>query len=136
MQAAPFPPYPDAIRADAVDGLRAWLDGGPARNDLADSLTTTLGPDGAAIALEALATLAELCTQCALCPLKTSGRCAGLDRSERCFADFVEAAATGDREMALMHGMFLMPPDAAFAALPCAQAFGLALMRSRLRARG
>lgn len=112
--------------------LRLWMAGEDGRAQAQDELADTLGAQGAAMALSALSDLVTICETCALCPLRIAGHCPGIDQTERCFADFVTAAATGDRETALMHGFCLMRPDAAFVALPYAQKLGFALRRADL----
>lgn len=118
------------VQAQTVAYFRQWTSGPEGQAQVVQTMIDRMGPACADSALAALAHLADLCQRCALCPLRLSGHCAGLDRTERGLADFVACAAFGDREEALMHGFCVMQPHAAFDALPSAQQLGLALLRS------
>lgn len=125
----------DGIEAASVIYFRLWGEGPDAQTSVWNDFTATLGPDQGKRALNAFEHLCGLCAQYGRRPLmRHSVSCKCLGSDESCFANFIAAAATGEREDALLIATLLVRPDVAPLITSLASDFGLALMRMKLRA--
>lgn len=123
----------NSLEAACVVYLRLWCDGAEAQAKVRADFATALGPEKGAAALSALSGLFDLCARHGRRPLmrhSTTCKCLGSD--EACFANFVAAATTGEREDALMIATLLVRADMAPLMTAMASDFGLALKRMHL----
>lgn len=124
-----------AVEAGAVIYLRLWNDGPGARARVAGDFTSCFGPEHGRAALAALEQICDLCARHARRPIlrhDVTCRCLGSD--EACFANFIAAAAHGDREDAMLIATLMVRPDLAPSLAALAETFGLALKRMSLAA--
>lgn len=122
----------DGIEAASVIYLRLWCDGPEAQASVWNDFASSLGADRGRRALKSFEDLCSLCTKHGRRPLmRHSVHCKCLGSDESCFANFIAAAATGDREDAMLIATLLVRPDAAPLITALATDFGLALMRMK-----
>lgn len=120
----------DGIEAACVIYLRLWCDGPEAQAQVWNDFASSLGPESGRKALKSFEDLCSLCIQHGRRPLmRHAVRCKCLGADESCFANFIAAAATGEREDALMIAMLLVRPDIAPLIASLAADFGFALKR-------
>lgn len=125
----------DSIEAASVIYLRLWCDGADARNQVVQDFTSGLGSERGGKALKSFEDLCSLCSRHGRRPLmRHSVHCKCLGSDESCFANFVAAAATGEREDAMLIATLLVRPDVAPLITALATDVGLALKRMRLSA--
>lgn len=125
----------DSVEAASVLYLRLWSDGPDAQAQILNDFATALGADRGKRALQSFESLCSLCAQHGRRPLmRHSVRCKCIGADESCFANFVAAAATGNREDAMLIATLLVRPDVAPLIASLAADFGLALTQMRLAA--
>ena len=123
------------IESSAVLYLRLWSDGREARAQVWNDFAITLGQTQGRVALKSFERLFSLAAQHGRRPLMrhdVTCRCLGAD--EAAFANFVGAAAAGDREDAMLIATLLVRSDMASTITDLAEQFGFALRRILLRA--
>ncbi len=123
-----------SLEAGAVIYLRLWCDGPDAQAQVWNDFRVALGNTQGRKALSAFEQLLNLCAVHGRRPMmrhSVSCRCIGSDES--CFANFVAAAAEGDREDAILLASLLARPELAPAMTALAADFGLAIKRMFLR---
>ena len=119
-----------AVEAGAVMYFRLWAEGSEAQAQVWAEFADALGPTGGREALGALEQLVSLCARHARRPILRHGvacKCIGGD--EACFANFIAAAAGGEREDAMLIATLLVRPDVAPLLVGLAERLGLALRR-------
>jgi hypothetical protein len=125
----------DGIEAASVIYLRLWCNGPDSQASVWNDFASTLGNTQGRKALNAFEELCSLCSRHGRRPLmRHSVNCKCLGSDESCFANFIGAAATGDRDDAMMIATLLVRPDVAPLITALATDFGLALKRMKLRA--
>lgn len=125
----------DPLEANAVLYLRHWSDGTKGRRAISKELATLLGGPHGRAATEALNNLLELCRDYGRRPLMHHHtRCTCLGADEACFANFIAAAAEGERDDALLLATLLVRPDVAPMLASVAFEFGVLLRRATDRA--
>lgn len=119
-----------SVELTAILYLRQWCDGDTARDQVARDFRLALGMDDAVLALMAFDGLVQSILRGARRPLMRHGidcRCFGGDESA--YANMLAAAASGDRDDAMLFAGHLMAGDAAYDAVFSAIRFGPALLR-------
>lgn len=125
----------DSIEAASVIYLRLWCDGPDAQAQVWNDFASMLGSKQGRKACKSFEDLCLLCSRHGRRPLmRHSGHCKCLVADESCFANFIAAAATGDREDALMIATLLVRPDVAPLIASLAADVGFALKRMHLSA--
>jgi hypothetical protein len=125
----------DGIEAASVIYLRLWCDGPEAQAQVGDDFASSLGPEQGRKALKSFEDLCSLCCRHGRRPLmRHSLQCKCLGADESCFANFIAAAATGEREDAMLIATLLVRPDMAPLIASLAAEVGHAFMRMRLSA--
>lgn len=125
----------DSVEAASVIYLRLWCDGPEAQAQVWNDFASSLGIDHGRRAMKSFEALCALCCLHGRRPLmRHSVHCKCLGADESCFANFVAAAATGEREDALMLAMLLVRPDVAPLIASLAANVGLAFKRMHLSA--
>jgi hypothetical protein len=125
----------DGIEAASVIYLRLWNNGPDSQADVWNDFACALGTIQGRKAIQSFEDLCRLCSQHGRRPLmrhSVNCRCIGSDES--CFANFISAAAAGDRDDAMLIATLLVRPDVAPLITSLAADFGLALKRMNLRA--
>ncbi|MDO9639928.1 MAG: hypothetical protein Q7J44_15425 [Pseudotabrizicola sp.] len=120
----------DAVEAGAVRYLRLWGEGAVAQRHVRTDFASALGVDAGQRALQAFAELCDHCLHYGRRPLvrhQVMCRCLGAD--EACFANFIAAAAEGDREDAILIATLLVRADMAMCLFDHAATVGHALRR-------
>ncbi|MBL4812872.1 MAG: hypothetical protein JKX69_11085 [Rhodobacteraceae bacterium] len=118
------------VEAGAVLYLRLWSGSPACRATARKDFDRALGISNGAAALNALDEIFELFLRFGRRGLvRHQLRCKCLGADEACFANFIAAAAEGEREDAIMLASLMVRPDVAPAAAALAQSFGLALRR-------
>lgn len=123
------------VEAMAVLYLRLWCDGPEAQAEVWNDFAAALGPAPGRAALKAFEQLCELCVRYGRRPLtrrQVACECVGADES--CFANFIAAAAEGQREDAMLIATLIVRADVAPGLAGLAETVGLALSRIALRA--
>lgn len=128
--AAPVGSLPDMAPHDVnfIIAFRLWNNGVDGQSMLWNLVASQLGPNRARGTLRNFESLMRLCHSHGRRPLMhhaVTCRCAGSD--ECCLANFINVAATGAREDALMIAMTILRADMAPCALAMAQQIGLAM---------
>ncbi len=125
----------DGIEAASVIYFRLWCDGPEAQASVWNDFAASLGSTQGHRALKSFEHLCSLCAQYGRRPLmRHSVCCKCLGSDESCFANFIGAASTGDRDDAMLIATLLVRPDVAPLLTSLAADFGLALKRMNLRA--
>lgn len=122
----------DQIEAASVIYLRLWNDGPDAQAQVWADFAAGLGPDAGRAALKSFESLCTLCETYGRRPFMHHAvpcKCLGADES--CFANFIAAAALGEREDAMLIATLLVRVDMAPILMSLATDFGLALRRMR-----
>ncbi|MEP3345890.1 MAG: hypothetical protein ABJN34_02080 [Litoreibacter sp.] len=122
-----------SVEAASVIYLRLWCDGPKSQESVWHDFASSFGADQGRKVLKGFEDLCRLCAQHGRRPLmrhSVSCKCLGADES--CFANFVAAAATGDRNDAMLIATLLVRPDVAPLVTSLAADFGLALERMNL----
>ncbi len=117
-----------ALEERAVMCLRLWHTGKHERHQVCRDFDHLLGNEMALSAVESLEQICELCTRHARRPLMrhhVTCKCLGAD--EACFANFIGAAAEGEREDAMLIATLLIRHDFAPSLVSLAENLGLAL---------
>jgi hypothetical protein len=123
----------EAIEAASIIYLRLWCGGTDQQVEVIDDLTASLGEAYGHKAGRSFEDLCRLCAQHGRRPLmRHSVQCKCIGADEACFANLIAAAATGDREDAMMIAMLIVRPDFAPLLTYLAADFGLALKRMNL----
>ncbi|MEP3052652.1 hypothetical protein [Ascidiaceihabitans sp.] len=125
----------DGVEAASVIYLRLWSDGPKGKHAVRQDFETSLGKMHGHKALTSFEDLYGLCALHGRRPLMRHAvncKCVGAD--EACFANFIAAAATGQREDAMMIATLLVRPDFAPVITGLARDFGLTLMRMNVQA--
>lgn len=121
------------IEAASVIYLRLWCDGPAGKDCIQNDLTGVLGHATGRRAMQSFENLCRLCTEHGRRPLMrhcVTCKCLGAD--EACFANFVAAAATGDREDAMLIATLLVRADFAPLVTAAATNVGLTFLRMNL----
>ena len=125
----------EAVEAASVLYLRLWCDGPESQIKVWNDFAAGLGAEPGRRALQALEKLCGLCAHHGRRPLmRHSVNCKCLGADESCFANFIAAAADGQREDAMMIAILIVRPDIAPIVTSLAADVGLALKRMRLSA--
>lgn len=125
----------DGVEAASVIYLRLWCGGPDAQADVRNDFSSSLGDEQGRNALKSFDDLCRLCSQHGRRPLmRHSLGCKCLGADESCFANFIAAAARGEREDAMMIATLIVRPDVAPMITALATEFGHALMRMNLSA--
>jgi hypothetical protein len=125
----------DGVEAASVIYLRLWCDGPDAQAQIRDDFASSLGPERGRSALKSFEDLCSLCSRHGRRPLmRHSLQCKCLGADESCFANFIAAAATGEREDAMLIATLLVRPDVAPLIASLAADVGRAFMMMRLGA--
>jgi hypothetical protein len=123
----------DAIEAASVIYLRLWCDGPEAQANVWRDFASMLGPDRGRKALKSFEDLCVLCCQYGRRPLmRHSLHCKCLGADESCFANFISAAAMGERKDAMLIATLLVRPDVAPMLTSLAAEVGHALKQMKL----
>ncbi|KIN61229.1 hypothetical protein Z945_2219 [Sulfitobacter noctilucae] len=125
----------DSIEAASVIYLRLWCDGPAAQAQMWNDFASSLGAKHGRAAMKSFEDLCAMCMQHGRRPLmRHAVACKCLGADESCFANFIAAAATGEREDAVLMATLLVRPDMAPLIASLAADVGLAFMRMRLQA--
>lgn len=125
----------DGIEAASVIYLRLWCDGPDSQANVRRDFMTSLGAAQGHKTLKSFEDLCSLCARHGRRPLmRHSISCKCLGSDESCFANFIGAAANGDREDAMLIATLLVRADVAPLITSLATDFGLALKQMNLRA--
>ncbi|KIN68490.1 hypothetical protein [Sulfitobacter donghicola] len=125
----------DGVEAAAVLYFRLWCTGSDAQSTVLSDFISLLGSVQGRKAAKTLEELCNLCAQHGRRPLmRHSIHCKCLGADESCFANFVAAAATGQREDAMLFATLMVRPDFAPLVTALAADFGHALRRMNLAA--
>lgn len=120
----------NSVEAATVDCLRRWSDGPQAQADLWNDMSAAMGTQNARRAVQSFDQLYGLCARFGRRKLmRHSVACECLGADEACFANFIGAAADGQREDAMMIATLLVRADYASIVTTLATDFGLALRR-------
>lgn len=114
----------------AILFLRAWCDGGVEKTQMIADFRCVLGPEEGDLRYEDFNTLLRMMLRCGRCPLMRHGltcRCFG--GHESAFAQMITAAATQDREDALLFATTLLSGGAAWHAVQLASNLGPVLLQ-------
>lgn len=123
------------IEAASVIYLRLWSEGPEAQAQVRSDFSAALGFDQGRRAAKSFENLFSLCASHGRRPLmRHSLECKCLGADESCFANFIAAAAEGEREDAMLMATLLVRVDMAPLVASCAADFGLALKRMHLAA--
>lgn len=123
------------VEAASVIYLRLWCNGPESQAEVWNDFALTLGADQGQKALRSFEQLFGLCAKHGRRPLmRHSVHCKCLGSDESCFANFISAAAEGDREDAMLIATLIVRSDVAPLITSLAAEFGLALKRMRLSA--
>ena len=123
----------EAVEAASVIYLRLWCDGPEAQSNVWNDFASMLGADRGRKALQSFEELCRLCSQHGRRPLmRHSVHCKCLGSDESCFANFIGAAATGEREDAMLIATLLVRPDVAPILTSLAADVGHALRQMKL----
>ena len=123
----------EAVEAASVIYLRLWCDGPESQANVWNDFASMLGPDRARKAMKSFEDLCRLCFQYGRRPLmRHSLNCKCLGSDESCFANFIGAAATGEREDARLIATLLVRPDVAPILTSLAADVGHALRQMKL----
>ncbi|SMX44185.1 hypothetical protein [Actibacterium lipolyticum] len=118
------------VEAGAVLYLRLWCEGAVSQAQVSDDFALALGMDHGRRALAAFEQLCDLCVRHGRRPLvrhQVTCKCLGADES--CFANFISAAADGQREDAMLIATLLVRADVAPSLTALAEDVGIALKR-------
>lgn len=127
----------DAVQAGAVLYLRLWHSGAAAQSQVWTDFARQLGPKAGRRALRSFEQMCTLCTQHGRRPLmRHDVMCKCLGADEACLANFIGAAARGDREDAMLIATLVVRADVASTLVALAEAVGLALTRMSMDALG
>ena len=127
----------DPVEAGAVRCLRLWGSGPGAEDRLRRDFARGLGPDHGLRAADTLSDICSLCAHHGRRPLmRRAETCPCLGADECCFATFIAAAGSGDREDAMMFAAMLVRADLAPCLAGLDQSLALALRRMALRQAG
>ena len=125
----------DEIEAASIIYLRLWSDGPESQANVWTDFTSSFGSDQGRTILKSFEHLCNLCAQYGRRPLmRHSVQCKCVGSDESCFANFIGAAAAGDRDDAMMIATLMVRPDVAPLITSLATDFGLALKRMNLTA--
>ncbi|MEY8829806.1 hypothetical protein AB9K34_15580 [Sedimentitalea sp. XS_ASV28] len=114
----------------AILYLRAWCDGGPGKAQMIDDFRRVLGPDEGDLIYEDFNTLLRMMLRCGRCPLMRHGlNCRCFGGHESAFAHMITAAATQDRDDALLFATTLLSGGAAWHAVQLASNLGPVLLQ-------
>lgn len=119
-----------SLQRRVVRYVRAWFESPGGANAVLTEAGQLLDPGSAWSVVSNLNAIFRTLARCGRRPLvrhKPDCICVGTD--ERCFAHFIETAATGQREDALLLASLMVREDAAPLVVAHAQRLGLALMR-------
>ncbi|MEL6584916.1 MAG: hypothetical protein AAFQ36_13895 [Pseudomonadota bacterium] len=117
-----------SVEARSVIYLRLWCEGPDQQAEVWNNLATTLPPHRARKALRAFETLCDLCFRNARRPMmRHDSKCSCVGGDEACFANFVAAAGSCEREDAMLFISNIVRPGAAPILVQFAQEFALAL---------
>tara|TARA_R110002020_G_scaffold431735_1_gene641766 strand:+ start:448 stop:915 length:468 start_codon:yes stop_codon:yes gene_type:complete len=122
----------NGIEAASVLYLRLWCDGAAAQQTVRNEFAATLGEEAGQRALRNFEQLFALCREHGRRPLMRHGldcQCLGAD--EACFARFIDTAATGEREDAMLIATLLVRVDMAPLITALAADVGHAFLRMR-----
>jgi hypothetical protein len=123
----------ESIEAASIIYLRMWCNGPESQADVWNDFETSLGTAHGKTALQSFEDLCRLCAKHGRRPLmRHSINCKCIGSDESCFANFIAAAATGEREDAMLIATLLVRPDVAPLITALAANFGHALMRMNL----
>ncbi|WP_371224959.1 hypothetical protein [Roseovarius sp. 2305UL8-3] len=118
------------VEAGAVIYLRLWSEGPDRYPEIWNDFSSCLGAQYGEKALKSFEDLCNLCAAYGRRPLmRHSVNCKCLGADEACFANFIGAAAEGEREDALMIATVIVRADMAQPLVSLAQDFGLAMKR-------
>lgn len=124
----------DPVEAGAVRGLRAWCDGPASVRAFEDGLCQQVGKDHANAISKTLSQLCDLCFRHGRRPLmRHHANCKCLGADECCFANFIAAAADGEREDAMLLATLMVRPDFASSMIGLAEYLGAALSLASLK---
>jgi hypothetical protein len=125
----------DSVEAASVIYLRLWCEGPDAQEQVGNDFASGLGPDQGRKALKSFEDLCAICARHGRRPLmRHSVQCKCLGADESCFANFIAAAAAGEREDAMLIATLLVRADMAPLVASLAADVGHAFMRMRLSA--
>ncbi|MHA6262362.1 hypothetical protein ACXYMO_04100 [Arenibacterium sp. CAU 1754] len=125
----------DAVEASVVLYLRLWHDGAAGQSRMWNDFARLLGPKTGRRALRSFEQLCGLCARHGRRPfLRHDVVCKCLGADEACLAQFISAAAQGDRKDAMLIATLLVRADVASSLVALAEAVGLALQRMTLEA--
>lgn len=122
------------VEERAVMCLRRWHTDAWERRRVCSDFGQFLGNEQGLSAVESLEQICELCTRYGRRPLmrhQVDCKCLGAD--EACFANFIGAAADGEREDAMLMATLLIRHDFAPSLVGLAENLGLALKRISAR---
>jgi hypothetical protein len=123
----------EAVEAASVVYLRLWCDGPEEQASVWNDFASMLGPARGRKALKSFEELCSLCCQYGRRPLmRHSLHCKCLGADESCFANFISAAATGERKDAMLIATLLVRPDMAPILTSLAADVGQALRQMKL----
>lgn len=124
----------DEVGATSVIYLRLWCDGPDGQASISDDLAMALGLDQGERAFQSFANLCKLCAQHGRRPLMRHAiNCKCLGADEACFAHFVEAAAQGEQEDAMLIATLMVRANIAPMVASLAAEVGNAFCNMRLR---
>lgn len=124
------------IEAAAVIYLRLWCNSAETQARAVHDFEAMLGPEYGGGVAAALAQICEACVQHGRRPLMRHHiDCKCLGGDEACFANFIAAAADGEREDAFLFASNIVRPDIAMCLVNSAQSFGLGLRQMGLQPR-
>lgn len=124
----------DPLQSDVVQLLRLWWMIPNARQDIEHEFSPWLGPQRAKVVCDSFDQLCALCvTHGRLSVRPHALHCGCVGGKEACFANFIAAAADGQREEAMFTATLLTRTDMAPMAAALAEVVGLALKQMSLR---
>lgn len=118
------------IEASAVLYLRLWCEGPNTQEQVWNDIAGSFGPNHGQAVLEGFEDLCNLIIENGRRPImhhQVTCKCLGSDKAA--FANFIFAAADGDREDAMLIAALLVRSDMAQPLTALAEQFGLALRR-------
>jgi len=125
----------DGVEAASVVYLRLWAEGAEAQTRIQHDFAQCLGADPGRRAMENFENLCGLCARHGRRPLmRHAVECSCLGADESCFANFIAAATSGEREDAMLIATLLVRADMAPLLTALATDVGLALRKMKLSA--
>ena len=120
------------LERSAILSFRHWCSGPAGRETVSRDFYRSLGGEDGGAAIHSFACLIDLLvTGCRRAIMRHDVSCACFGGDESAFANMVALATSGEREDAMGFALVMMTPDAAWQAMPFAEAVGRAFLQIR-----